>query len=123
MADVGLLPMGHTHTDKVQALGTNSIRLKVHESVTRAEVHADFRKCYNVRTRVSGMQNGMNWSQLCDDADCINKTDNMMNYRYFRISWGTGGDAEHLQFNLRCRCVVVATITIIHFFSRTRTYA
>ncbi len=84
--EVGFLPIGHTHEDIDQSFSRTSDRLRTNNAITLEDLQAEVRQTYNKFTSVTGMENVVNWSELCENEKYLYAIPAFSHFRYFRFS-------------------------------------
>lgn len=83
--EVGFLPVGHTHEDIDQVFSQTSARLRANTAITLDQLHYQLQNVNNGNTDVQHMKRLVNWSDLCNQENCIRRVDNITQPHYFKF--------------------------------------
>lgn len=84
--EVGLFPIGNTHSDIYETFSTTSRRLRTEATVAMDDVYTVVSKSYNEHTILSSLKQVANCSSVCDDSGCFNKISLITQFRFFKFT-------------------------------------
>lgn len=102
MAEVGFLPVEHTHEDIDQTFSCTSDRLRNHDAVTLRNLYSELRSTYNDHTEVAHMKHVLNWYVICNQEHCLSAARNFSISRYFRFRRLTALERSVTQIKTTC---------------------
>ncbi len=102
--EAGFLPKGHTHEDVDQCFSQTSGRLRKNDAITLSDLQSQLAMANKGRAKVNHMRRLVNWSGLCDQEGCLQRLENISQYRYFKFSrsYTESNNSVHGPFSTTC---------------------